>query len=74
MFQKYKITNNAQIVVIILSQYAAFHDTPRQSPAKLLIGRNMRTQFDTLFPDTKDVVSNTQTDQKLNTIVNDNLI
>jgi len=39
------------------------HSATHQSPAKLLLGHNTKTQFDALIPDTKDVVSNNQTAQ-----------
>lgn len=39
------------------------HSASHQSPAKLLLGHNTRTQFYALIPDTKDVVTNKQTNQ-----------
>jgi len=44
-----------------------YHNTPHlttlQAPAKLLLGRNIRTQFDALIPNSVDVVNRRQTAQ-----------
>ncbi|XP_060861913.1 uncharacterized protein LOC132938952 [Metopolophium dirhodum] len=39
------------------------HSTTLQAPAKLLLGRNIRTQFDALIPSSVDVVNGRQTAQ-----------
>ncbi|XP_008178783.1 uncharacterized protein K02A2.6-like [Acyrthosiphon pisum] len=62
-FKKNQTTSATLIQKFLLLYRNTPHSATRQTPAKLLLGRSTRTQFDMLIPSTKDVVSDHQDSQ-----------
>lgn len=62
-FKKNQTTSPTLLQKFLLFYRNTPHSATRQTPAKLLLGRSTRTQFDMLIPSTKDVVSDHQDSQ-----------
>ncbi|XP_061186771.1 uncharacterized protein K02A2.6-like [Saccostrea echinata] len=63
--KKYNKVTNKEINSFLMTYRITPHATTGKTPAKLLIGRNLRTRLDLLKPDTSDRVRQKQDNMKL---------